>query len=475
MATPEAGFDVIVVGGRVAGSTLAMRLARYRMRVLLLERAPSPFPAPVSCPVIFGSSMALLDELGLREEDYCAGHPKVYQCVLEQPGGFRAECPLPSAHGRNYAYNLDRTLFDNALWAAAARTPGVTARAGFSVTGLLREGDRVVGVRGRQDGGQEDELRAACVVGADGRFSRVAQVAGAAVVESRDQYPSSLLFAYWKGAAPGSEAGPSSHVFANAQGHIVCFMETAGDRLMVSVQGRADLFELRSGEKGEDVYMRLLAPYLREGPRLRNATRVSEVRGMRAIQNLYREPGGPGWALVGDAFHQKDPLDAQGIYDALAGARYLSLAMAAWWQGTATWEAALAWYDAAVRADSYTYFEVTVARVQREFYSGVPLFVWRWISRAQEPIQRFVGLLTRTIDPARWCPPEVVAEALMAGMAEEMFRTVTGRGGAPAPVASPSAPAPTWYDDVALNTARAVLQALEKAREGKHDQAAGGP
>jgi 2-polyprenyl-6-methoxyphenol hydroxylase-like FAD-dependent oxidoreductase len=185
---------------------------------------------------------------------------------------------------------------------------------------------------------------------------------------------------------------------------------------------------------------------------------------MRGIQNLYREPGGPGWALVGDAFHQKDPLDAQGIYDALAGARLLSLALAAWWQGTATWEAALAWYDAAVRADSYVYFQSTTARVQREFYSGIPHFIWRWLSRGQEPMRRFAALLTRTIDPARWCPPDVVAEALVTGMAEELFLTVTGRGGEPAPAAAPEAQELTWYDDVARNTARAVIQALQSAR-----------
>ncbi|MEL6149749.1 MAG: FAD-dependent monooxygenase, partial [Chloroflexota bacterium] len=44
-------YDVIIVGGRVAGSTLAAYLGKAGIRVLLLERATFPEPHPASSPM----------------------------------------------------------------------------------------------------------------------------------------------------------------------------------------------------------------------------------------------------------------------------------------------------------------------------------------------------------------------------------------------------------------------------------------
>src|SRR5207248_2147037 len=52
---------------------------------------------------------------------------------------------------------------------------GADVRARTTVIGLLREGERVVGVRVR-DGTGEHELRAPIVVGADGRNSTIARL-----------------------------------------------------------------------------------------------------------------------------------------------------------------------------------------------------------------------------------------------------------------------------------------------------------
>src|SRR6476620_9594296 len=87
--------------------------------------------------------------------------------------------------------------------------------------------------------------------------------------------------------------------------------------------------------------------------RLAQAHPIGEVRGMRDIGNLYRQASGPGWALVGDALHQKDPLDGQGIYDAVFTAKALGQALAAWQHGAVSWEAALAQYEAAVQAETF--------------------------------------------------------------------------------------------------------------------------
>ena len=52
---------------------------------------------------------------------------------------------------------------------------------------------------------------------------------------------------------------------------------------------------------------------------MRGAKREERFAG-GAVPNFFRKPYGPGWALVGDAGYNKDPITAQGISDAFRDA-----------------------------------------------------------------------------------------------------------------------------------------------------------
>jgi 2-polyprenyl-6-methoxyphenol hydroxylase-like FAD-dependent oxidoreductase len=51
------------------------------------------------------------------------------------------------------------------------------------------------------------------------------------------------------------------------------------------------------------------------------------------VPNYFRQPFGPGWALVGDAAYDKDPITAQGISDAFIDAEGLATAIDEGWSG----------------------------------------------------------------------------------------------------------------------------------------------
>jgi 2-polyprenyl-6-methoxyphenol hydroxylase-like FAD-dependent oxidoreductase len=59
--------------------------------------------------------------------------------------------------------------------------------------------------------------------------------------------------------------------------------------------------------------------------RVRGARRAAPFAGA-AVTNFFRKPYGPGWALVGDAGYNKDPITAQGINDAFRDAELLATA-----------------------------------------------------------------------------------------------------------------------------------------------------
>jgi flavin-dependent dehydrogenase len=57
---------------------------------------------------------------------------------------------------------------------------------------------------------------------------------------------------------------------------------------------------------------------------LADAQLESPVYGFAGVRGYYRDVVGNGWTLVGDAAHQKDPVVARGITDALVGAEELA-------------------------------------------------------------------------------------------------------------------------------------------------------
>jgi flavin-dependent dehydrogenase len=69
---------------------------------------------------------------------------------------------------------------------------------------------------------------------------------------------------------------------------------------------------------------------------------AERLRGTAALPTFFRTSSGPGWALVGDAGHHKDPLIARGIADAFRDADLVDAAVADGWDGDL--DAALAEY-----------------------------------------------------------------------------------------------------------------------------------
>ena len=80
--------------------------------------------------------------------------------------------------------------------------------------------------------------------------------------------------------------------------------------------------------------------------RLLGATREEQWFGTAGIPNYFRQPFGPGWALVGDAGYCKDPITAQGISDAFLDADGLAAALDEGWSGNRSLDDALAAHQA---------------------------------------------------------------------------------------------------------------------------------
>jgi len=307
----DAPFDVAVVGASIAGCTTARLFGLAGVRVALIEQRPDPDAYKVVCThAIQPSATPTIERLGLAP-------------LLEARGAVRAGARAWTPHGGwidfpddlPRAWGVTRRTLDPILRRLAAETPGVELMLGRTVTGVIRDGDRVAGVRMTDADGNEHQLRAKLVVGADGRGSNVARLArvpGRVRPHGRFFY-----FAYWRGWKPATtdfrlwlldpDAGA---LFPNEDG------------LAVLVVGRthAALPKFRADLEGE--YMRALAEYP-DGLDLSGAERVSKIIGKLDMPNVMRPAARPGIAFVGDAALAADPLFGVGCGFAFQSGEWL--------------------------------------------------------------------------------------------------------------------------------------------------------
>lgn len=444
MTTDDSSRTVVIIGGRPAGASLAARLGRAGIPVQIVERSQFPSYPAVSTPFLLAHAMALLDEIDIPESEYARGAPRMSEAVLELHHYFRARLRLGEFGGRDYYYAVDRSIFDDALWRHLERYPSVTTRAGWSATEVLRNSDGfAVGIRARERASRRTEdILAGCVIGADGRYSFVARQMEAAITHRRTDLDTHAYYAFWTDVADYDETGVAmGHIHSSADGWGVVFMPMANGRISVMVQTQSELFEQAQGTPME-IYRRALEERPHVWRRLRSARMVSEVSGIKRMGNLFRDHGGDGWALVGDAYHQKDSIDAQGMYDALQGGKLLAEELIAWHRGDKSWNQAVAAYGERVYADARPMFDATMDRVKRETYSIPPPFVaknvLRWLIDDPAYKERYGKLLTRRIDPRRFVTGGLVAGALMRGLWGDIKRMFTRR---PNPARMPELPA----------------------------------
>lgn len=319
----EPQHDVIVVGASLAGSAAATFLGEQGARVALVDKAPDPQHHKTVCGhFIQASSRPTFERLGVLDEMYAAGCLDT-RSRLHTRFGVIASDRVPAS------LNLRREKLDPILRSAAARTPGVELLLGEAVTGLLPEG----GVELRSG----RTLRAPLVIGADGRDSKVAALAGLegkTIRHGRFSYG-----AYYEGPPPAG--APDGTIWLLDPAWVAAFPTDDGLTLYAVMLTHDEL----PGFKGDlaGALERYVAS-VPDAPPILESRRVSDMVGKVKMPNRMRGPVGEHVALIGDAALATDPVWGVGCGWAVQTAEWLADAVAPWLAGDRPLDRALRSY-----------------------------------------------------------------------------------------------------------------------------------
>ncbi|HKH63777.1 MAG TPA: NAD(P)/FAD-dependent oxidoreductase [Flavitalea sp.] len=315
-------YNIIIVGARCAGATLAIYLARAGMSVLLLDKDELPSDQILSTHTIHPPGIDILDEVGVGEavREVCPPSPTFR---LNKNG---SSIDITCLEGRAQ-YCPRRKRLDGLLQDAALQE-GVELMDRTRLIKLEIKNDRVIGVRViNLNTSQESVFMADLVIGADGRHSSVAQMIVA------DEYlayecPRAMYWAYWNATAiwKTDSQYPFDMYLGNTFGDIRVIFQTDYDQLLIGSLPSAEKAQNWRGDPLTSLISDLSSdPVI--APLIEGLNPDGKVRGTIKERFFFRQAVGPGWALVGDSGHHKEFVIGDGITEALLQARSLSVAI----------------------------------------------------------------------------------------------------------------------------------------------------
>lgn len=395
-------YDVIVVGARCAGSPLAMLLARQGHRILLVDRATFPSDT-ISTHLIHPPGVDALKRWDLLDRLTATGCPPIHAYKFDL-GPFVIE-GTPGGPASPVSYAPRRTVLDKLLIDAAAEA-GVDVREGFTVEEVTTANGGVTGIRGHAKGGASVTARARLVIGADGLHSLVARSVRPEGYHERPQLQAGY-YTYWSGL-------DMRGCFEAYDRGSRCWAAwpTHDDLTLVVVSWPFAEFETNKQDV-ERSYLGALDRAPAFAARVAAAKREERFLGT-AVPNYYRKPFGPGWALAGDAGHNKDFITAQGITDAFRDAELCARAAGEWLSGARSYDDAMGAYQATRDRDSLPLYEFTCQFATLAPPPPEQQQLMAAVHGNADAMNGFVRVISGVVSPAEFFAPENVGRIFAA-------------------------------------------------------------
>lgn len=309
--------DVLIIGAGPAGSSAATVLAEKGHRVLVLER--DRFPRYRVGESLIPFTYQPLERIGMIPKMRASHFTKKYSVSFVQTDG-RASEPFyfHTRYDRDtvaQTWQVLRSEFD-VMMRDNAIEKGAEVREGVAVKELLREGERVVGVRAVANNGEELEIRAPITLDCTGKEAFASNRLGWRV---GDPYLNKVaVWTYYEGAKrdDGIDEGATTVAFVPEKGWF-WYIPQHGNRVSVGVVAEGKYLTRDGIRDPKGIFDREIGQNRWIADHLACGRQVGDYFLTSEYSRHSRYGAGPGLLLVGDAFAFLDPVFSSGVMLAL--------------------------------------------------------------------------------------------------------------------------------------------------------------
>lgn len=387
-------YDVVVVGARCAGASIAMLLARQGHRILMIDKESRGTDMAHSTHFVQPIAVSKLRKWGLLPalEAVC---PAIDSYSVDFGVAHVIGMP-PAADGYSRTFCPRRDVLDPIL-VEGAESAGVEYQPDIKVVSLLRDSESVTGVATVNSAGIHRDIQSRIVIGADGPGSTVAKQVNA---EEYHEAPvqQATVWGYWSGV---SSTDLEMHF---SPGRAVYSGPTSGGATLIGVNWIIDDFK----EKRRDIETNYFEVVEKLAPALAaqmKAGRLTTPLRIGSTRNFLRVPYGPGWVLVGDAGHKKDPCTAQGITDAFIDADECATVIDSGLRNPSELMTGLAEWHRKRDARLIPLHEMTIQMAKFRAPDDDEIALYRALEGNREATTQFLGLITGATDPNEFFAP----------------------------------------------------------------------
>ena len=314
----KTNYDVIVIGGGPAGSTIASILAREGRSVVLFEK--ERFPRHHIGESLMTDTYFTFQRMGLLEKLKASPFVRKYSVQFANPAGKESR-PFyffeANHHECAVTWQVTRAEFDLMLIEHAA-DQGAQVYQETQIKRVLFDGERAYGVEARLTDGSLQEFHAPVVVDATGQTAMLSNRLGWRVRDPK--LKKAVLYSYFKGAHREPDLnGGATLVLRTPKGSNGWFWYIPLENDITSVGVVADPEYLVQG-RGQDlakIFHEEIEKVEACRKRVEGGTRVDKIYSILDYSYRSKSCAGDGFILIGDAYGFLDPIYSSGVLLAL--------------------------------------------------------------------------------------------------------------------------------------------------------------
>ena len=311
-------YDVIVMGGGPAGSSVAGILAREGRQVIVFEK--EVFPRHHIGESLMTDTYWTFRRLGVLEKLKQSPFVRKYSVQFANSAGKESR-PFyffeAVHHESAVTWQITRAQFDHLLIDHAAEQ-GAVVHQGVLVKQVLFEGDKAVGVEVQMQDGTREKFFAKVVVDATGQAAMLSNKFRWRVRDPK--LKKAVLYSYFKDAHREPDLnGGATLVLRTERGSNGWFwyIPLENDITSVGIVADPDYLLKNRGQDLAKIFNEEIEKCEAVRKRVAEGTRVDKIYSILDYSYRSKQNAGNGFILIGDAYGFLDPIYSSGVLLAL--------------------------------------------------------------------------------------------------------------------------------------------------------------